>query len=140
MGLAGETRLNSIHLVQENEPLRIQKIILYPYPDLTRLWYRLRLEGWQDVKPNIDIGIWDRNGDINNSLSFVAYDDPFLDATIHLKEPAAGMSYLCTTEVSTGMPPDVKVHDAIRFDFPLEFRDAQQGVEGFGYDRPSLSL
>ncbi len=131
--------MSTINLVQSDQPLRVQKIVLYPYPDLTRLWFRLQLVALQEEPPNIEVSIRNADGSRNNSLSFVAYDDVFVDATIHLKEPQAGDLYVCTTEITTGMPPDIEVHDTIHFEFPLVFRDAEAGEVGFGYDIDPLS-
>ncbi len=112
---------------------------MYPYPDLTRLWFRMQLATLQDQPPNIDVYIRNPDGTLNSSLSFVAYDDVFVDATIHMKEPQAAVHYACTTEIAVGMPPDVVVHDIVHFDFPLVFRDAAAGEDGFGYALDRLS-
>ncbi len=130
-----QVALSSIHFIQDShQPLRVRKIVLYPYPDLTRLWFRLQLEAMPAEPPNIDIQIWNADRTENTSVSYVAYDDTFLDATLHLKEPQPADCYTCTTRVSTGQGADLIVLDAVRFEFPLEFRDAQAGIAGFGYD------
>jgi len=130
-----QVALSSIHFVQDgDQPLRVRKIVLYPYPDLTRLWFRLQLEAMPDEPPNIDIQIWNADDTENISVAYVAYDDTFLDATLHLKDPRPRAAYTCTTRVSTGQGADLTVLDAVRFAFSLEFRDAQAGVAGFGYD------
>ncbi len=126
--------LSTINLVQSDQPLRVQKIVLYPYPDLARLWFRLQLVALQQEPPNIDVHILNPDGTHNSSLAFVAYDDTFVDATIHMKTFQATALYVCTTTITTGMPPDVVVHDTAHFEFPLVFRDAAVGEEGFGYD------
>ena len=127
--------LSSINLIQDSDqPPRVRKIVLYPYPDLTRLWFRLQLESMPVEPPNIDIQIWNPDKTENLSASYVAYDDTFLDATLHLKNPQPTDPYTCTIRVSSGRGVDLKVLDAVRFEFPLEFRDAQAGIEGFGYD------
>ena len=127
--------MSSIHFIQDSDqPLRVRKIVLYPYPDLTRLWFRLQLDALPAELPNIDIQIWNSDNTENISVSYVAYDDTFLDATLHLKDSQPADTYTCTTRVSTGRGQDLVVLDAVRFEFPLEFRDAQAGMEGFGYD------
>lgn len=136
----GRRHVSAINLIQADEPLRIQRIVLYPYPDLTRLWYRLQLEALQDQPPNISICIWNPDQTENASIAYVAYDDAFLEATIHLRQPVPAAEYVCTTEIATGMRPDLRVHDFARFRFPLEFRDAAQGAEGFGYERAGPPL
>ena len=127
--------MSSIHFIQDSHhPLRVRKIVLYPYPDLTRLWFRLQLESMPAEPPNIDIQIWNSDNTENVSVAYVAYDDTFLEATLHLQDPQPTASYTCTTRVSAGKGADLAVLDAVRFEFPLEFRDAQAGKEGFGYD------
>ena len=127
--------MSSINLIQDSDqPPRVRKIVLYPYPDLTRLWFRLQLESMSAEPPNIDIQIWNPDQTENLSASYVAYDDTFLDATLHLKSPRPTEPYTCTIRVSSGRGADLKVFDAVCFEFPLEFRDAQAGIEGFGYD------
>lgn len=126
--------METINLIQPDAPLRIRKIVLYPYPDLTRLWFRLQLDTMPTELPHIDVGIWNADGTMNSNIAFVAYDDSFVDSTIHLHHPVPAAIYVCTTEITAGMPPEVRQHDFVRFSFPLEFRDAQQGAEGFGYN------
>ena len=127
--------MSSINLIQDsNQPLRVRKIVLYPYPDLTRLWFRLQLDSMPTDPPNIDIQIWNPDDSENLKASYVAYDDTFLDATLHLKDPQPLNSYTCTTCVSTGTGVNLQLLDTVRFEFPLKFRDAQAGIEGFGFD------
>lgn len=128
--------MSTISLVQPDEPLRIQKILVFPYPDLKRLWFRMQLQAQPDQKPNIDIDVAAVDGPAGNSLAFVSYDDTYLDATIHLKEPRPGSRYQCVVELSLGLPPDMEHVEQVKFEFPLEFRDAENGADGFGYDCP----
>ena len=44
-----------ISLFQQDEPLRIERAILYPYPDLKRIWTRIWLPAVQDERPNLRI-------------------------------------------------------------------------------------
>lgn len=130
--------MSSINFIQDsNQPLRVRKIVLYPYPDLKRLWFRLQLDSMPAESPNIDIQIWNPDDSENLTASYVAYDDTFLDATLHLKDPQPPNLYTCTTCISSGTGVDWKLLDTVRFEFPLEFRDAQAGVEGFGFDLES---
>lgn len=128
--------MSTISLVQPDEPLRIQKILIFPYPDLKRLWFRMQLQAQPNQQPNIDIDVAAVDGPAGNSLAFVAYDDTYLDATIHLKEPHPGSLYQCVVDLSLGLPPDMEHVEQVKFEFPLEFRDAEKGADGFGYDCP----
>lgn len=127
--------MTAINFMQgADQPLRVRRIVLLPYPDLTRLWLRMQLEAMPAEPPNIDIQIWNPDDTENLRASYVAYDDTYVDATLHMKDPEPGKIYTCTTRVSTGTGADLEVLDAVRFEFPLEFRDPQNGEEGFGYD------
>ena len=46
-----------IPLFQDDTPLRFERIVLYPYPDLKRIWTRLWLPAIQDKAPNVEIAV-----------------------------------------------------------------------------------
>ena len=71
-----------ISLFQDDEPLRFERIIFYPYPDLKRIWARLWLTAQQDQHPNLEIRVLNPDGSENNSISMLAQTDQRLEKTL----------------------------------------------------------
>ena len=94
-----------ISLFQADEPLRFERIVLYPYPDLKRLWTRAWLTVAQGEKPNIEIVVLNPNGRERQCLSAgprraeAGYDAP-------PAQPATGRDLPCDRHALAG--PDRK--------------------------------
>ena len=121
-----------ISLFQADEPLRFERIVLYPYPDLKRLWTRAWLTAAQDEKPNIEIIILNPNGTENTSVFLLAHAEQKLDTTLHLRNPQPGATYHVIAELSLGLTEHPQVIDRHEFELVLEFRNPDAAEPGFG--------
>jgi hypothetical protein len=131
--------MTEINLFDEDEPLRFKHILVYPYPDLRRLWVRIWLPAKQGVEPNVELRLYSPNGTENNSLLLLAQTDTKLNNTFHLKEPIeAGGVYTMVAELSLGFGDETQVVDHREFDVVLEFRNPEAGDAGFGVGLEAL--
>jgi len=121
-----------ISLFQADEPLRFERIVLYPYPDLKRLWTRAWLTAAQDEKPNIEIIMLNPNGTENTSVFLLAHAEQKLDTTLHLRNPQPGATYQVIAILSLGLTETPQVIDRQEFDLILEFRNPDAAEPGFG--------
>ncbi|MEM7130182.1 MAG: hypothetical protein AAF702_27880 [Chloroflexota bacterium] len=122
-----------ISLFQEDEPLQFERIILYPYPDLKRIWTRIWVTAKQDQVPNIDIRILNPDSSEDSSIFLLAQTDQKIDRTIHMRDPVPGAIYHVIAELSTGMGDDLESLDRREFDMILEFRNPEEKQPGFGF-------
>lgn len=122
-----------ISLFQADETLRFERIVLYPYPDLKRIWTRAWLTAVQDQDPpNIEITIYNPDGTENNSVFMMAHAEQRLETTLHMRTPQPGNTYLVVAELSTGALDQPDVLDRQEFTLQLEFRNPEAGEAGFG--------
>lgn len=121
-----------ISLFQADEPLRFERIVLYPYPDLKRIWARAWLTAAQDEKPNIEIMVLNPNGTENTSVFLLAHAEQKLDTTLHIRNPQAGATYHVIAILSLGLTENPTVVDRHEFDLVLEFRNPDAFEPGFG--------
>lgn len=121
-----------ISLFQADEPLRFERIVLYPYPDLKRIWTRAWLTPAQDEKPNIEIVILNPNGTENTSVFLLAHGEQKLDTTLHLRNPQPDATYHVIAILSLGMTEKPTVIDRQEFDLLLQFRNPDAREPGFG--------
>jgi hypothetical protein len=128
-----------IPLFQEDEPLHFEHILLYPYPDLRRIWVRMWLSARQDQQPNIEVRVTNPDGSENNSLYLLAHAEPKVDATLHLRDPVPGETYSVVAEMTLGLSDPPEILDRHEFDLVLEFRNPEEGEPGFGIGLEDLS-
>jgi hypothetical protein len=121
-----------ISLFQPDEKLRFERIVLYPYPDLKRLWVRAWLTAVQDQQPNVEIIIRNPDGSENSSVYMMAHAEQRLETTIHLRAPRPGATYRVSAELTLGLNDKPTLQDRQEFDLTLEFRNPDKGEEGFG--------
>ncbi|MEZ4707608.1 MAG: hypothetical protein R3A44_10400 [Caldilineaceae bacterium] len=121
-----------ISLFQDDEPLRFERIIFYPYPDLKRIWARLWLTAQQDRHPNLDIRVLNPDGSENNSVSMLAQSDQRLEKTLHMRNPQPGATYRVIAELTLGLNQAPELLDRQEFDMVLEFRNPDAKEPGFG--------
>ncbi len=122
-----------INLFETSAPLRFEHILIYPYPDLRRLWVRIWLPALLDGdSPNVELRLLNPDGSENNSLVLLAQTDTKLDNTFHLKDPVPGATYRMIAELSVGFNAEAKMVDHQEFDLPLEFRNPEAGERGYG--------
>jgi hypothetical protein len=121
-----------ISLFQPDEKLRFERIVFYPYPDLKRIWARAWLTAVQDQHPNIEIIVRNPDGSENCSVYMMAHAEQRLETTLHLRTPRPGATYRVIMELTLGLTENPPVQDHHEFDLTLEFRNPDQGEEGFG--------
>jgi hypothetical protein len=125
--------MTEINLFDEDEPLAFKHILIYPYPDLKRLWVRIWLPAKQNAELNVELRLFNPDGRENNSLVLLAQTDTKLNHTFHVKEPIQpGAAYWMAAELSTGFGEQTKVLDHQEFEVLLEFRDVEARQPGFG--------
>ncbi|MBV7335373.1 hypothetical protein KFU94_45460 [Chloroflexi bacterium TSY] len=121
-----------ISFFQDDEPLRFERIVLYPYPDLTRIWTRLWVTAKQDEQPNIALYVLNPDGTENCSVDLIAQGDQKHDLALHLRDPKPGAIYRVVAELTMGLDATPNVLDHQEFDMMLEFRDPERKEPGFG--------
>lgn len=121
-----------ISLFQPDESLRFERIVLYPYPDLKRIWTRLWLTAVQDEQPNVELIVLNPDGSENNSVYMMARTEQRIETTLHMRTPQPGATYRVIATLSSGLGDDAQVLDRHEFDLTLEFRDPERREPGFG--------
>ena len=122
-----------INFFDDSATLRFEHILVYPYPDLHRLWVRIWLPALLDGDaPNVELRLINPDGSENNSLVLLAQTDTKLNNTFHLKDPIPGASYRMIAEMTVGFNEQARLVDHQEFPLVLEFRDPDAGQPGFG--------
>jgi hypothetical protein len=121
-----------IPLFQEDESLRFERIVLYPYPDLKRIWTRLWLTAVQDQAPNVEVVVLNPDGSENTSTYMMARTEQRLETTLHLHDAQPGATYHVVAELTLGLDQSPQRVDRQEFDLVLEFRDPEKREPGFG--------
>ncbi len=122
-----------IQFFDTTEPLRFQRILIYPYPDLRRLWVRMWLTPQLDKHPNIELRVLNPDGTENNSMYLLTQAEPKVNNTLHLRNPVPGQTYRVVAEMTLGLGPNAELVERREFDLVLEFRDPEAGEPGFGF-------
>ena len=122
-----------ISLFDENIPLKLERVVLYPYPDLKRIWARVWLSTLAEEKPNIEIIVLDPDGIENCSVYLMAHAEQRAETTLHMRNPVAGQSYPVIVELTRGLGDAVEWIDRQQFELTLEFRNPEAGEPGFGF-------
>lgn len=123
-----------ISLFQEDAPLRVERCILYPYPDLKRIWTRLWVTPTHaDEKPNLEVIILNPDGSENCSVYMMAHAESRAETTLHMRHPTPGATYRVAVEMTQGLGDALQVLDRHTFDLRLEFRNPEAGAPGFGF-------
>ena len=121
-----------ISLFEEGATLRFERIVLYPYPDLKRIWTRFWLTAVLDESPNVEISLFNPDGTENSSIYMMAHADRRGETTLHVRNHQPGESYHVVAELSRGLSDAPEIIDRQEFDMLLEFRDPDRGDPGFG--------
>jgi len=122
-----------ISLFSADETLRFERVVLYPYPDLKRIWTRAWLTAVQDQRPNIEIVILNPDGTENTSVFLMAHAEQRVETTLHLRNPRPGATYHVIAELTTGMNDKPELLERQEFDMELAFRDPNRQEPGFGF-------
>ena len=122
-----------INLFQDDEPQTFEQVLLFPYPDLKRIWVRAWIVAKLDQAPNVEIRVMNPDGSENNSIFLITQSDAKINSTLHLRKPEAGATYRVIAELSLGIGDATELLDHQEFDMVLEFRDPEEGESGFGF-------
>lgn len=121
-----------ISLFQTDEPPRFERIILYPYPDLRRIWTRLWLTAAPNKAPNLELFVLSPDGSENTSVYMMARREQRIETTLHLRNPVPGATYRVLALLTEGIADAAQEIAREEFDLVLEFRDPDKGQPGFG--------
>ena len=126
--------MTQINLFEPDAPLRFERILIYPYPDLRRLWVRIWLPArLEEDAPNVELTLYNPDGSENSSLVLLAQSDTRLNNTLHLKDPVLpGQIYRMEASLTLGLSKDAQLVDRKTFDLTLAFRDPEAGESGYG--------
>jgi len=122
-----------IAFFQPDEPLRLDRVVLYPYPDLKRIWTRVWLSALQEEKPNLEIAVYNPDGSENCSVYLMAHGEQRAETTLHMRNPQPGAVYHVVTELTRGLGPEATLLERREFDLTLAFRNPDAGEPGFGF-------
>lgn len=122
-----------ISLFDENVPLKLDRVVLYPYPDLKRIWARVWLSTLAEEKPNIEIILLDPDGIENCSVYLMNHAEQRAETTLHMRNPVAGQTYPVIVELTRGLGDAVELIDRQQFELALVFRNPEAGEPGFGF-------
>lgn len=122
-----------ISLFDQDAPLKFERVVLYPYPDLKRIWARIWLSTVADDKPNIELVVFNPDGVENCSVYLMDHADQRAEATLHMRNPIAGETYPVVVELTQGLGDTAQLLDRQQFDMTLAFRNPEAGDPGFGF-------
>ncbi len=122
-----------IPLFQADETLHFERAVLYPYPDLKRIWTRIWLSAVQDEKPNLEITVLDPDGAENCSVFMMEHAEQRAETTLHMRNPVPGATYRVVLDLTRGLGPEAVEVDRREFDLQLAFRNPDAGEPGFGF-------
>ncbi len=123
-----------INLFSTDEPQHIERCVLYPYPDLKRIWTRLWLTPVQEeARPNLEVVVYNPDGTENCSVFMLEHAEARAETTLHVRNPTPGGRYQVVAEMTVGLGDQVKLLDRHEFELLLEFRNPEQGDPGFGF-------
>jgi hypothetical protein len=129
-----ELRTMEIALFEENAAARVERCVLYPYPDLKRIWTRIWVTPTQDEpKPNLEVVVLNPDASENCSVYLMAHADSRAETTLHMHNPVPGTRYRVAVELTQGLGDTQHVLDRHLFDLILEFRNPDTGDPGFGF-------
>lgn len=121
-----------ISLFEDDVELQFERIVLYPYPDMKRIWTRCWVTAVQDEQPNVEIRVINPDGSENTSVYLMALTDRRMETTLHLRDPMPGAVYRVIAELTVGINERPEVRDVQSFDMMLEFRNPDANEAGFG--------
>ena len=122
-----------ISLFDEDVPLKLDRVVLYPYPDLKRIWARVWLSTLAEEKPNIEIILLDPDGIENCSVYLMNHAEQRAETTLHMRNPVAGQTYPVIVELTRGLGDAAALIDRQQFELTLVFRNPEAGEPGFGF-------
>ena len=121
-----------ISLFEKDAKLQFERIVLYPYPDMKRIWTRCWVTAVQNEQPNVEIRVLNPDGSENTSVYMMAQTEQRVETTLHLRDSVPGATYRVIAELTTGINERPEVRDVQSFDMVLEFRNPDANEAGFG--------
>ena len=121
-----------IPLFQDDVELQFERIVLYPYPDLKRLWVRCWITAVQDQAPNVEIRVLNPDGTENASVYLLSQTDQRIETTLHLRDAVPHATYRVVADLTIGINEKPELCDQHAFDMVLEFRNPDRNEPGFG--------
>lgn len=121
-----------IPLFEDDVELKFERIVLYPYPDMKRIWTRCWITAVQDEEPNVEVRVLNPDGSENTSVYLMAQSEQRVETTLHLRDPKPGTTYRVLAELTVGISEHPEVRDVQEFDMVLEFRNPEANDAGFG--------
>ena len=81
-----------ISLFEQDTPLTVERCVLYPYPDLRRIWTRLWLSAAQEeTHPNLELIIYNPDGTENTSVFLMNHAErKEFEMTLAFRNPDKG--------------------------------------------------
>ncbi|MEX1019999.1 MAG: hypothetical protein WDZ49_10090 [Litorilinea sp.] len=123
-----------IPLFDAEATLRFERIILYPYPDLQKIWARCWVTAVEDQHPNIELRVLNPDGTEDNSVYMMMRSEQRIETTLHMRKPTPGTRYRVIAELTLGMSDtEMQVLDTQEFEMVLEFRNPDAREPGFGF-------
>jgi len=99
--------------------IEVERIAVYPYPDLTRLWVRVQITSFA-TPVVVQLTCLDEDGMEVSDMLLVDWRDPYISLTMHLKKPPRpDATYLLRVHVERDGALLVDDHH----EFPLTFID-----------------
>jgi len=99
--------------------LEVERVAVYPYPDLSRLWVRVQLTSFA-TPVVVEMTCHDQEGVEVSGMLLVDWRDPYISLTMHLKKPPQpDASYTLLIRVER----DGQQLASHSYDFPLTFVD-----------------
>ena len=84
----------------EARPPVIQRMEVWPYPELDKLWIRLETSGFVAF-PNLGFTLYDPEGQVVSTMFLVEIRNPYQSLTMHLRRPPReGESYRLEVELT----------------------------------------
>ncbi len=102
--------------------LSIERIAVYPYPDLKKLWVRVQLSSFA-TPVVVQMTCLDQDGREVSNMLLVDWRDDYISLTMHLKKPPVPDALY---SLSVQVARDEQILDSQQFDFPLTFVDPNQ--------------
>ena len=102
--------------------IEVERVAVYPYPDLTRLWVRVQITSFA-TPVVVELTCMDQDGQEVSDMLLVDWRDPYISLTMHLKKPPQpDAMYTLMVHVERDEQTLVDYHH----DFPLTFVDPDQ--------------
>ncbi len=121
METANASMAAGISLKFDAGPLRIERMEVRPYPDLSRIWVRVQLSNFA-TPPNVRLTCLDAAGNEVADMLLVEWQESYISMTMHLRPPEPGAEYVLRVEVAR----DEELQDSKDFPFVLEFAEPDQ--------------